>query len=340
MSMDFEIVSKNGVVEIPPITMDSTSVSEWEITKEAIKKRVWALLGDMPEPVPVNPVINDVVDEGSYTRIHLTYSSYDEDIVTAYLLKPNDLETGKKYPAIIAMHPTAAEGKDVSAGLCGKPGRQYGKELVERGYIVLVPDIFAAGERIPAGGKDYETEFFYDRYPDWSAMGKMLYDHMQGVDYLAALVEVDSSKIGAIGHSLGGHNAFLLAAFDERIKASVSSCGLTSIIDDPDVFRWSRKEWFVYFKTLKDYFCKGYSPFEFHEILALIAPRAFFNWTAKDDHIFPHWKGVPEIEKRVKEVYRVYGAESEMCFELGTGGHNFPDDIRVKAYEFLDKRLK
>jgi len=339
MNKTYDIAVKDGQLIIPSLIKQETSLLEWTQIKVGIREKILNLMGGLPEAVPVKAVIKNIVEEETYQRIHVTYSSYEGDQVTAYLLKPKAYIPGEKYPAIVALHTTAEEGKDVAAGLCGKPGRQYGKELVERGYIVLVPDIFAAGERLPDGEKAYETGFFYAQYPNWSAMGKMLYDHMRGVDFLCSLPEVDSSRIGAIGHSLGGHNAFMLAAFDERVKSTVSSCGLTSIIGDTDVCRWSREEWFVYFKILRESFLQQISPFEFHEILALIAPRAFFNWTAKDDEIFPHWEGVPLIMDRVGEVYRLYRAENYVSLELGKGGHNFPDDIREHSFEFLDKML-
>ena len=38
---------------------------------------------------------------------------------------------------------------------------------------------------------------------------------------------VDAERIGVIGHSLGGHNAMFVAAFDTRLKIVVSSAGWT-----------------------------------------------------------------------------------------------------------------
>ena len=54
---------------------------------------------------------------------------------------------------------------------------------------------------------------------------KGIWNNMRAVDVLSGLPEVDPGRIGAIGHSLGGHNAIFIALFDERIRAVVSSCG-------------------------------------------------------------------------------------------------------------------
>ena len=40
--------------------------------------------------------------------------------------------------------------------------------------------------------------------------------------------EVEGERSGCIGHSLGGHNSFYPAAFDERLDVVVTSCGFNS----------------------------------------------------------------------------------------------------------------
>ena len=53
----------------------------------------------------------------------------------------------------------------------------------------------------------------------------MLYDASRAVDLLVAIEDVDPHRIGAIGHSLGAKEVLYLAAFDERVRAVVSSEG-------------------------------------------------------------------------------------------------------------------
>ena len=54
---------------------------------------------------------------------------------------------------------------------------------------------------------------------------KGIVNHIRAVDLLQQRDEVDPRRIGVIGHSLGGHNAMFVAAFDERLAVIVSSCG-------------------------------------------------------------------------------------------------------------------
>src|SRR5690606_2873519 len=161
----------------------------------------------------------------NYIQSHLSYRTAFGDEVTAYLLIPGLDENPKDpLPAILALHPTHASGKD-DIGPDGRENRRYGYELVQEGYVVLVPDTITAGERIYPGNEAFKTAPFYDQHPDYTAVGKMVHDHQQGIDLLSSLSYVDVERIGAIGHSLGAYNAFFLSAVDKRGKAVVSSCG-------------------------------------------------------------------------------------------------------------------
>ena len=60
-------------------------------------------------------------------------------------------------------------------------------------------------------------------------MGERLWDLIRCVDYLQSMPEVDGSRIGCAGLSLGGEMAMWLGAMDERIAATVSSGFLTTM---------------------------------------------------------------------------------------------------------------
>ena len=63
---------------------------------------------------------------------------------------------------------------------------------------------------------------------------KGIHDHVRGIDLLVALPQVDPGHIGAIGHSLGGHNSLFVAMFDPRVKAVVTSRGFNAFAKDKD----------------------------------------------------------------------------------------------------------
>jgi dienelactone hydrolase len=76
-----------------------------------------------------------------------------------------------------------------------------------------------------ADGEGYDEAVYNlaKRHPNVTPLGKWIFDSQRVIDYLTTRLDVDPTKIGMIGHSLGGKMALYAAAFDERIKATVSS---------------------------------------------------------------------------------------------------------------------
>ncbi|WP_052310042.1 dienelactone hydrolase family protein [Paenibacillus senegalensis] len=219
----------------PSLTDGLKTISDWQKRKEQLLI-IWKdYLGEIPERVALNYEILAETKEKDHWRLHLRYATGFDDWVTAYLLIPGtSMNPSGNYPAIIAMHPTSELGKGDVATPEGRANRLYGIELVSRGFVVLAPDMISAGERIYEGADAYQTAPFYKQFPASTAIGRMIHDHQQGLDLLAALPYVDSNRFGAVGHSLGAYNAFMLATMDERVKAIVSSCGLSSFAGDQD----------------------------------------------------------------------------------------------------------
>ena len=94
-------------------------------------------------------------------------------------------------------------------------------ELAERGYVVLAP-----AYPLMAG---YQPDL--DRLGYRSGTMKAIWDNIRGLDLLESLPMVKKAEFGAVGHSLGGHNAIYTAVFDQRIKVVVSSCGFVQVSD-------------------------------------------------------------------------------------------------------------
>ena len=165
----------------------------------------------------------------------------------------------------------------------------------------------------------------------------MIHDHQQGIELLLTLGFVDSKRIGAIGHSLGAYNAYFLAALDTRVKVIVSSCGLCPFTQDPTPNRWGQRDWFSHIPQLTDAIHEDIVPFEFHEIMSLVAPRPLFNWYTQNDSIFPNWQAAALASKDVDALYRLLGYQDCYVSLLGNDGHEFPSSIRTLSYQYIDR---
>lgn len=341
---------------IPSLLHQVESKGDWENQREKIEKIWLECIGGLPPLVKTHFNVISWETYECYYFIKIEYDTVFNDTVPANLLIPKESNCKKisskegaidvinsshhRYPSVIALHPTSDSGKNDVSTKDGRQNRQYGLELVNRGYIVLAPDTITAGERVRDDEKPFQTAGFDLAYPKWSAVAKMLVDHQQGISLLEHLNCVDSSRIGVIGHSLGGYNGYFLAGVDRRIKAVVCSCGFSTFAGDPELHRWGKRDWFSHIPQLSEYINEGKVPFEFTEIAALVAPTPFFLWMGQNDSIFPHWKSAAEGFCKLDSLYSWLGQKEKIQTLIGNASHDFPYEIRQVAYSFLDKWLK
>jgi len=302
--------------------------ADWEVRRGHILDNMARVMGPFPgkpHRVPLDVKLIEEVKVGNLTRRKVTYQSDATDRVPAYIFLPAD-KPPAKIPALLALHQTTQLGRDEPAGL-GTQDMAYGLELAQRGYVVIVPDYPSFGE--------HKYDFAKSGYASGSM--KAVWDNVRAVDLLTSLPEVDTDRIGVIGHSLGGHNALFTALYDPRLKAVVSNCGFSSMRKD-DLPSWSGP---VYMPRIKSEFGNDVSklPFDFHEVVAAIAPRAVLAIAAEKDNDFDA-SGVRDVMAAAAVVYKLHKAEDRLSAHYPKGPHAFPPDARKIAYEFLDKHLK
>ena len=305
------------------------SEKDWETRRMHILASFQDVAGPLPERdgAPLNMRVMSESTHTGYTRQSITYEALPEDPVPAYLLIPDG---GGKRPAALALHPTGTLGKGIPAGLSERPNRGYAHELALRGFVVLAPDYVYMGDpqRDP-----YELGYA-------SGTMKGIYNHIRGVDLLASLPSVDAGRIGAIGHSLGGHNALFVALFDKRVRAVVTSCGFNAFAKykNGDLSGWSSKKYMPRIAAVYDK-DPARMPLDFTEVLGAIAPRAVFVSAPSRDSNFDV-SGVKDCLRSARPVYeKIYSAGDRLVAMHPDCGHDFPPDIRAKAYKFLEERL-
>ena len=283
--------------------------------------------------------IIDSVKETSFIRYNILFTVAKNETISVYLYIPIQLGIPKRLPAMLVLHETDALGRKAVDGQAAKPNRAHARELAERGYIVIAPDFPSFGDQ-----KDYN--FDTDRYQSGTMKG--IFNHIRCIDLLQSRVDVDSNAIGVIGHSLGGHNSIFVAAFDERIKVAVSSCGWTqfeyySIGQAAEkkyggrLGPWAQTRYMPLLQT-KYQLDSDRIPFNFDKAIAAIAPRAFFSVSPLRDSNFDY-KGVEAGILKVKPVYDSLGVPNNLQVRYPNAEHDFPVASRQEAYAFIDKIL-
>ena len=169
---------------------------------------------------------------------------------------------------------------------------------------------------------------------------KAIWDNMRALDYLETLSEVDRQRMGCIGHSLGGHNTLFTSVFDQRIRALVSNCGFTRFhrYYQGRLAGWTSNRYMPRIANVH-----GNSPdrvpFDFPEIIAALAPRAFLASAPSHDDNF-EVSGVVETMSAARPIYDLFGATDKLRANYPDCAHDFPQTVRVVAYAFLDEFLK
>ncbi len=282
-----------------------------------------AVAGTLPPrdrtPVSVEALGEPQAAEG-YRRQKVRYGAKPGNPVYAWVLTPEKW-AGR---AALCLHQTTKIGKDEPAGLGGKPNLQYAHELAQRGYLCLVPDY-------PSFGDDV-TDFRKDVFGAGLASGTMkgIVNHRRGVDLLLGR---GAKSVVAIGHSLGGHNTLFVTAFDQRIRAAVTSCGFTTMAKykGGDLKGWDQDR---YMPRVRERYHNSPAelPWDFPDLLQMMARRAVFISAPLHDDNFDN-SGVRDCVRAVGGSFRRGRLETAYpdC------GHDFPPEVRQQAYAFLDR---
>lgn len=314
--------------------------ADWSRRRANTLTAMQAVMGPLPgdeKRCALDVRVEKETDCGSYIRRLITYSSEPGSRTPAYLLIPKACLAGKsRTGGILCLHPTDNKvGHKVVVGLGGRPNRQYAQELAERGFVTLAP----------------AYPLLANYQPDVLGLGhksgtmKAIWDNIRGVDLLQSLPYVKKEAIGTIGHSLGGHNSVYTAVFDERIKVVVSSCGLDAYTDyyDGQERVWHpEKGWcqLRYMPRLANYRGRlDEIPYDFHELIASLAPRRVFISAPLKDSNFK-WESVDRVVEAAGQIYELHGAADNVRVEHPDCPHDFPDEMREIAYRLFEKVLK
>ena len=309
------------------------TIEDLAVRRQHILQGMRRAMGDVPTPdqrVPLDVQVLEEVETEKYLRQRISFASEPGDRVPAYLLIPKNLKG--QSAAMLCLHQTTGIGKGEPAGLGGRPTLHYAHELAERGYVCIVPDYPSFG--------DYKYDFKVQGNHFASGSMKAIWNNMRAVDLLLTLPEVDSDKVGVIGHSLGGHNSLFTAAFDQRLKAVVTSCGFTAFHHyyNGKLAGWTSDRYMPRIREIYEN-DPDQVPFDFYEVLAAICPRKIFINAPLHDSNFDV-VGVRKVVEEVGKVYEVAKSSKHLKAVYPDSAHDFPDGVRSTAYDWLDKNLK
>ena len=156
--------------------------------------------------LPLNAELKELNTTPFGTRFHLTYDSANDQRVTAIFSLPREFKG--PHPAILLMHGSGGN-KDVDY-IQGAGGL-----LNKLGYATLSIDSQYKGERARPGKSG---ELQPDSYTTRDAWTQTVIDLRRAVDYLESRPDIDKTKIGYFGVSMGGMLGSVLGGVEPRIS--------------------------------------------------------------------------------------------------------------------------
>jgi lysophospholipase L1-like esterase/dienelactone hydrolase len=312
----------------------------WNARRPLVKKAVIESLGHLPaRPSPVRArVIAREVRQG-YTLERVSIENGFDGEISSLLLLPESQTRPR--PAILWLHSSTPDKTQIIIPNTNGGSEPLGEAFVRAGYVVLSPDAFWHGDRVgtgPAGimetgGDEQESLFKLNLWLGRTLWGMFVRDDQIALDYLCARPEVDKTKIGTTGMSMGSTRAWWLAAVDDRISAVVGVACLTRY-ENLIAHGQLRQHGVYYFADglLKDFDAEG--------VLALIAPRPFLALTGELDAGSPV-DGIRILEDRVGGVYAALKTREQFRSVLyPETGHAFTSEMRREMFNWFTRWLQ
>ena len=318
-----------------------TNLSRWERDRLEVRKTLLKLLGDLPpRPDPAKMRVVSSEDRGDFTLEKIEFHNGADALVPGYVMTPKTPAGAapKRRPVIMLLHEHG--GSKDSVCLDVKARDHAGTQLVAKGYIVAAIDGYFHGERIgrgPAGKIEAKPaqEMSFSKINLWlgrTLWGMQVRDEQILLDYLVTRPDVDAEKIGASGMSMGCTRSWWLAALDERVKAIVGVVCFT---------RYTELIEHGYLRAHGIYyFVPGLlQHFDTEAIHALVAPRPHLELSGDQDPGAP-LDGVETLERKLGEVYRLYGQPGNFRSVVWTKtGHEYLPEMRERMIAWFEKHL-
>lgn len=309
---------------------------DWKRRREEILARWHKMMGSWP------PLIKDqemevlkAVARDGFTEYIIRFYWLPDEKTEGYLLVPDGSE---KKPAVI----TAYYEPETALGL-GRADRDFAYQLAKRGFVTL-----SIGTNKTTEEKTYSLYFPERENAQLEPLSALAYAAANTWHLLAKVPEVDSSRIGIMGHSYGGKWAMFASCLYEKFACAVwSDPGIVFDEDRESVNYW--EPWYLGYHPppwrergliSEQNPAKGLYPklvaegYDLHELHALMAPRPFLVSGGSED---PPKRWIPL--NHTIAVNNLLGFKNRVAM-TNRPEHSPNPDSNEQAYLFLEYFLK
>jgi dienelactone hydrolase len=300
---------------------------------QGLRRRLTELLRFAVPPVS-ELVVHAERERDGYVEQVISCTGDEGDVPALLLVAEHPCGAG-----VVVHHQHHAQwqfGKSEVAGLCGDPWQAFGPALARRGVTVIAHDAVGFEDRRPGGpgtdaresdASDYFTTMCYRLVRGRPLMCTVLADAAAAHSALAGLDGVEETRIGALGHSMGGASVLLHAALDTRIAFAVVS-GAACTYED----RMTHGVGIDCAQAIPGLLELG----DLEDIAGLVAPRPMLLCSADEDK---YSRDAPRIAEAAAQVYQNAGAPEALQHYRARGGHALTEERFDAIVGWLTSRL-
>ena len=254
--------------------------------------------------LPLNPELKPLDEDDNNQRFHLVYDSVHDQRVTAIVAIPKRF--APPYPAIVLMHGSGGH-KDADYI------RAISLNLTRQGFATISIDAQYRGERArPGRSGDLQP----DSYSFRDAWIQTVIDLRRSVDYMESRSDIDRTKIGYLGFSMGAMLGSVVGGVESRLGCfllAVPGGGFVNLAKNIDKYPTLREHWPLkltpdVMQRVQD-FANVADPIYF---VGRILPRPLLIFVAKHDELIP-----PESSAMLVEAAHAREGENVKRMETG-----------------------
>ncbi|MEO1749106.1 MAG: dienelactone hydrolase family protein, partial [Pseudomonadota bacterium] len=205
----------------------------------------------------------------------------------------------------------------------------YFEQLISLGFAVLCVEMPCFGARQEPNESSRSKAHLWH---GTTLFGRMLHELRCGLTFLSEHPEIDGSRIGTMGISMGGTQAYWLAALDDRVNAAVSLCAFADLECLIASGNHDKHGHYMSVPGLLKTASTG-------QIAGLAAPRPLFVGVGMED-----WSSPPDCfavaRDEVEQIYAQRSAPNSFTIHIESdAGHEETAAMRQAVIDFLLQKV-
>ncbi len=236
--------------------------------------------------------------DARHSLVRLSFQRDGEERFAGLLMRPRAKEP---CPCALLLHPLSSDKETMIS--------HFGHVLADRGFASLALDANLHGERRRPRAEPLGPIEYLD------LLRESVIEYRQAMDHLATRGELDTSRLGLLGYSLGAMMGAVLAGVDSRVRASVFMVG-------GDLVREHVRR----VPPVLQGVLNSVSPAHF---VARVSPRPVLFINGTQDTVVP---------RRAAEIFHRAAREPKEVF-WADAGHILPPEAALRGVDWLQTRL-